>query len=106
MVGSPRWAFGGCCTAVVVSLGILPYTEWLDTFCQGVQLSLLAFLVSSGDLDIRTGRSMADGMSLPRVMTKELLYCGQRTPSLRGEVLGADTTGPAVARVGTMETPV
>ena len=25
----------------------------------------------------------------------------KRTPSLRGEVLGADTTGPAVARVGT-----
>ena len=24
------------------------------------------------------------------------------TPSLRGEVLGADTTGPAVARVGTL----
>ena len=30
-------------------------------------------------------------------------YCivDKRTPSLRGEVLGADTTGPAVARVGT-----
>ena len=26
----------------------------------------------------------------------------KRTPSLRGEVLGADTTGPAVARVGTL----
>ena len=25
----------------------------------------------------------------------------KRTPSLRGEVVGADTTGPAVARVGT-----
>ena len=25
------------------------------------------------------------------------------TPSLRGEVLGADTTGPAVARVGTIQ---
>ena len=27
----------------------------------------------------------------------------KRTPSLRGEVLGADTTGPAVARVGTIQ---
>ena len=27
----------------------------------------------------------------------------KRTPSLRGEVLGADTTGPAVARVGTSQ---
>ena len=36
------------CTAVVVSMSILPYIEkWLDTFCQGVQLPLLAFLVSS-----------------------------------------------------------
>ena len=36
-------------------------------------------------------------MALLRVITN---YCieGTRTPSLRGEVLGADTTGPAVAR--------
>ena len=27
----------------------------------------------------------------------------KRTPSLRGEVLGADTTGPAVVRVGTIQ---
>ena len=27
----------------------------------------------------------------------------RRTPSLRGEILGADTTGPAVARVGTTD---
>ena len=27
----------------------------------------------------------------------------KRTPSLRGKVLGADTTGPAVARVGTIQ---
>ena len=27
----------------------------------------------------------------------------KHTPSLRGEVLGADTTGPAVARVGTIQ---
>ena len=25
VAGRVRWAFGGCCTAVVVSLGILPY---------------------------------------------------------------------------------
>ena len=37
----------GHCTAVVLSLGILSHIERLDTFCQGVQLSLLAFLVSS-----------------------------------------------------------
>ena len=35
------------CTAVVVSLGILPYIDYLDTFYQGVQLSLLAFIVRS-----------------------------------------------------------
>ena len=51
--------------------------QWLDTFCQGVKLSLLAFLVSSGDLEIRTGRSMADVMSLPRTITNDLLRCGQ-----------------------------
>ena len=27
----------------------------------------------------------------------------QRTPTLRGKVLGADTTGPVVARVGTIQ---
>ena len=66
-----------CCTAVVVSLGILSFIEWLDTFYKGVPLSLLTLLVSSWDLVIRTGRSMADGMSLPRVITNELLQCGQ-----------------------------
>ena len=52
---------------------------------------------------------MADTMSLPRVITIELLHGGnsgycivdKRTPSLRGEVLGDDTTGSAVAPVGT-----
>ena len=43
---------------------------------------------------------MADGMSLPRVITNELLHYGQ-THSERGEFLGADITGPAVARIGT-----
>ena len=37
---------------------------------------------------------MADGMALPRVIKNELLHCGQT--SLQKEVLGADTTGPAV----------
>ena len=64
----------------VVSLGILPYIQWLNTFCQGTQLSLLAFLVSSNDLDIRMGKSMADGMSLPRLIANELLHCGQTHP--------------------------
>ena len=41
------WSQSQLHTGVVVSLGILPYIEWLDTYCQGVQLSLLAFLVSS-----------------------------------------------------------
>ena len=36
----------------------------------------------------------ADDLALPRAITNELLHCGNRTPSLRGEVLGA--TGPAV----------
>ena len=42
---------------------------------------------------------MADGMTLPYVITN---YCivDKRTPSLRGEVLGAGTTGPAVYRCG------
>ena len=39
-------------------------------------------------------------MTLPRVITNELLHCGQTHSSLRGEVPGADTTRPAVARVG------
>ena len=37
------------CTAVVVSLGTLPYIEWLDTCFQGVSLSLIfqsTFLVA------------------------------------------------------------
>ena len=34
------------CTAVVVMLSISPYIEWLDTFCLGVQMPPLAFLVS------------------------------------------------------------
>ena len=46
---------------------------------------------------------MADGMTLSRVITKELLHCGQTPSSLRGEVLGADTTGPAVARIGIIQ---
>ena len=33
------------CTAAVVSSGILPHIEGFDTFSQGVQLPLLAFLV-------------------------------------------------------------
>ena len=41
-------------------------------------------------------------MALPRAITNELLHWHKCTPSLRGEVLGADTTGPAVARVGTI----
>ena len=32
------------------------------------------------NLDIRTGRPMAGGMSLPRVITNELLHCGQTHP--------------------------
>ena len=46
---------------------------------------------------------MADGMALPRAITNELLRCGQTHSSLRGEVLGADITGPVVARVGTVQ---
>ena len=65
------------CTAVVVSLGILPYIKWSYRFCQGVSLSLMPFLVSSWHLEIRTGRSMAGGMALPRVITMELLHCRQ-----------------------------
>ena len=45
---------------------------------------------------------MADVMSLRRVITNELLpIVDTRTPTLRGEVLRADTTGPTVARAGT-----
>ena len=44
---------------------------------------------------------MAGGMALPRVITNELLHWEQTTPSLRGEIVGVDTTGTAVARVGT-----
>ena len=75
VAGRVRWAFGGCCTAVVVSLGILPYIvhRTVGYNLPGVPLSLLALDVS---FDIRTGRSMTDGMTLPRVITNELLHCG------------------------------
>ena len=36
---------------------------------------------------------MADGMALPRVITNDYIV-DKRTLSLRGKVLGADTTGP------------
>ena len=49
------------------------------------------------------GRSMADVMALRRVISNKLGHCVKRTPSLHGEVLEADTTGPAVARVGTIQ---
>ena len=56
MVGSLRWAFGGCCTALLVSSGFLPYIEWLDTFCWGVPViigvfrELLRFYDANGEL--------------------------------------------------------
>ena len=64
------------CTAVVVSLGILPYVEWLHTLkkmyptilCQEGQLTLLGVScerLRTYYIDIQTGRSMADGMPLP-----------------------------------------
>ena len=50
---------------------------------------------------------MADGMALPRGITNNyrINYCivDKRTPSLRGEVLRGDTTGPAVSRVGIIQ---
>ena len=46
---------------------------------------------------------MADGMVLSRVMRTNYCIVDKRTPSLRGEVLGAGTTGPAVARVGAVQ---
>ena len=62
------------------------------------------FLLALDTLVIRTGRSMADGVSLLRAITKFTKYCivDKRTPSPREKVLGADTTGLAVARVGTL----
>ena len=39
--------------------------------------SLLAGFFSSGDLEIRTGRFMTDGMVLPRVIANKLLHSGQ-----------------------------
>ena len=44
VVGSPRWAFGGCCTAVVAPFGLLTVGDFAVT---GVQFFLFAFLVSS-----------------------------------------------------------
>ena len=43
------------------------------------------------------GRPNADGLKLTRVITNSNRIEDKRTPSLREEVLGADTTGPAVA---------
>ena len=65
------------CPAVVVSLNILPYVEWLDAFCLGVQMPLLTFLVRCRDLERKMRRFMADGKSLSRVITNGLLHCGQ-----------------------------
>ena len=45
---------------------------------------------------------MADGMAIPHVITSELLHWDKRTPSPRGIILELHTTGPAVARVGTI----
>ena len=45
---------------------------------------------------------MAEGMALPRVITNDLLHCEQTHFEPTREVLGANTTRPAVARVGTM----
>ena len=45
------------------------------------------------------GKPKADGWALPRVVTKELRAYwieDKCSPSLRGKVLGADTTGPTV----------
>ena len=47
------------------------------------------------------GESIADVMSLPHVITNDLLRCGQTHSEPTRGVLRADTAGPAVARVGT-----
>ena len=66
------------CTAVVVSLGNLPYIHVMVGYILlGVPLSLLAYIAISSEFVIRTGRSMADSMSLPCVLTNKLLHCGQ-----------------------------
>ena len=46
---------------------------------------------------------MADGMALPRVITNGILHCGQMRSEPTRESPGADTTGPAVARVGAIQ---
>ena len=51
MIGSSRWAFGGCCTAVVIPMnGHLTVRDFTVT---GVSLFLFAFLVSSGEIDAK-----------------------------------------------------
>ena len=46
---------------------------------------------------------MADGMTLLRVVINKLLHCGQTHSEPTKELLGADTTGSAVARVGKLQ---
>ena len=46
-------------------------------FLSGSLIVIIGVLVSSWDLEMRTGRSMVDGMALTRVVTNELLHCGR-----------------------------
>ena len=51
VAGNARWAFGGCCTAVVVSLGILPHIEWLHKMLGYILSgSSIAIIGASGEL--------------------------------------------------------
>ena len=63
------------CTAVVVSLGILPYIQysWIQ-FVREFHFRCWRFLWT---VERRMGRSMADGTAFPRVITSGLLHCGQ-----------------------------
>ena len=54
MVGSPRWAFGGCCTPVVVSLDNLPYiSRQVRCILSGISTVIIGILGRGGiDRDV------------------------------------------------------
>ena len=52
-------------------IGHFTLNRMIGYILSGSSIAIIGVLVSSRDLEIRTGRPMADGMTLPRVITNE-----------------------------------
>ena len=76
------------------TIGHLTVGEFTVT---GVPLFLFAFLVRSSEMDGKAERRWLGTSPCDNERTTRYCIEDKRTPGLRGEVLGADTTGPAVA---------